>query len=263
MLPDCSIRKALEREGYAVVKAAFSLEEITWLRHEAEELLAKKPRTVNGGLCVGPIPRGSGLGRLLLDGHRLARQCGEQFPWEIHVHSDTYNNWHADFKPLDQDEVFSRATAWMYKIVIYLQDHLERDGLSVVPRSHKNGTRSRAPLHIDTRAGDMVIFNQSVRHAGRFPNRAERVFETFADALYRTRLIPYIARRRLQRWFRQLERLLQRTPASERLAIFVTFAPESEIAQRCAELRAGKILPTGWALSAKVRSWFDCTKLRH
>ena len=67
----------------------------------------------------------------------------------------------------------------MYKIAIFLQDHPERDGLSVVPGSHKEGSTPKAPLHISSRAGDIVVFDHRLRHAGRLPNLAERLIFDF------------------------------------------------------------------------------------
>jgi hypothetical protein len=125
-------------------------------------------RSINGGLIVGPVALEADLARRLLDDARLAAAVEGEFPCQIHIHADTFNDWHADLEPPGWTAVFSGASAWMYKIVIYLQDHPDRDGFSVVPGSHKEANTPRSPLHVSTRAGDIVVFDHSGTLAG-FP----------------------------------------------------------------------------------------------
>lgn len=105
---------------------------------------------------------------------------GGDLPTQLHVHADTYNDWHVDFEPLGRKSVtrisaIGGASPWIYKIAIFLQDHPQRDGLSVIPGSHKEGNAPGAILHINTGGGDIIIFNHRLYHAGRLPNRAERL----------------------------------------------------------------------------------------
>lgn len=113
----------------------------------------------------------------------------------------------------------------IYKIAIYLQDHPDQDGLSIVPGSHKDKDASRAPLHLSTHAGDIVIFDQRLRHAGHFPSRVERVIATVAWKLHRLRLVDDVERHRL---FWRLRQLLYGRPGADRLAIFLTFGSKEE-----------------------------------
>jgi hypothetical protein len=220
------IKEALERDGYAVVRDVFSPEEIARMRGEVTALLAANARSINGGLIVGPVPLEADLARRLLDDARLAAAVEGEFPCQIHIHADTFNDWHADLEPPGWTAVFSGASAWMYKIVIYLQDHPDRDGFSVVPGSHKEANTPRSPLHVSTRAGDIVVFDHSVRHAGRLPNR---LIGALAWYLYRLRLLDTPGR-----LFR-LQHLLQPAPPVQRLAIFLLFATLRDIGQRYAE----------------------------
>jgi len=236
------MKRALKQNGYALVRDVFSAEEIARMRRQVIAVLATNGRPLSGGLCNGPgekpLPRESDLARRLLNDVRLASHCGGEFPCEIHLHADTWNNWHSDLEPPSPTAVFSGVPAWMYKVAIFLQDHPDRGGLSVIPGSHKVGYAPCAPAHIGTRAGDIVVFDLRLRHAGRIPNLAERFIETLAFGLQRGRLLSETDRQRLFRLFRKLEQSLQQAAAAERLAIFLNYAPLHEINRRYVALRA-------------------------
>jgi hypothetical protein len=224
----CSgIREGLDRDGYAILRGVFSGEEVTWMRREVRAMLAKRARPHNGGLSCTPQPGESVLASRLLDDARVSPWKGE-LPSIIHLHQDTVHDWHVDLEPPAPATVFNGTPASMYKIAIYLQDHLQWDGLSVIPGSHKEANTPRAALHLSTRAGDLVIFDLRIRHAGHLPIGAERMIATLTWWLYRVRLVNDPGRHRLYRRFRHL---LQPGPAAERLAIFLTFATSQDIAR--------------------------------
>lgn len=225
------VDEALEQDGYAVVRGVFSADEIAGMRDEAADLLTTtEARRVAGGLVAGPVPAESALARRLLDDPRLAFPCGGELPRLVHVHADTFNDWHADMRPLSQDVQCSAALPWMYKTVIYLEDHPDRNGISVVPGSHRQGNPPGAPLHLGTRAGDIVLFHHSIRHAGRLPSP---LLTNLAWGLYRLGVIDNHGR-----LFR-LQHLLQPIPAVRRIAIFLIFAGSfAEINERYAALHA-------------------------
>src|ERR1700719_1809132 len=118
-----SIKEALERYGYAVIRDVFSAEEIAQMRGEAMGLITTEARPLNGGLCSGPVPCYADLARRLLQDARLAFHHGGELPCEIHVQADTYNGWHVDFEPPTRKRptriaVISVDSAWIYKIAI-------------------------------------------------------------------------------------------------------------------------------------------------
>ena len=91
--------------------------------------------------------------------------------------------------------MFSGAPAWMYKIAILLQDHPNRDGFSVVPGNHKEANPPCPPLHLATRAGDIIVFDLRIRHAGRLPNRIGYLSTTPLWRLVPTPTPPYSGNR--------------------------------------------------------------------
>lgn len=236
------LRDALQSDGYAVVRGVFSSTEIAWMRGEVEALIAANARPLNGGLCSGPVASGTRLARALLNDTRLASPFGGDLPSQIHVHADTYNNWHVDFEPTRRKTptriaAISGDSPWIYKMAIFLQDHAERDGLSVIRGSHKEGSAPRAELHVRTHAGDIIIFNHRLRHAGRLPNAAERFVEKLADALHQLGRVDYAGRQGLQRSFGRLQQWIKPSAAGARLAVFLFFGTHAQIAQKYASLR--------------------------
>ena len=223
-----SIKQQLEQDGYAILRGVFFSQEIVAMRQEAAAFLSSGTRPVNGGVCAGPAPAMSALARRLANEERLSF-CNGELPRQIHVHAGTFNDWHADLEPLANENAVGEPSAWMHKIVIYLQDHPVRDGFSVVPGSHRKCNHRRAALHVDSRAGDIVIFHHSVRHAGRLPNRF------IAIVSWRLYRLGFTQTAGSLFW---LQHFMQPKPAIPRLAIFVSFASFPDINRRHAALRA-------------------------
>ena len=97
---DAETGQALEQDGYAVVKRAFSADEIAEMRDEAKALLALKASPLNGGLNSGSAPTESPLASRLLSDPRLAPFFDGEGPYKVHVHAETYNDWHRDVPPV-------------------------------------------------------------------------------------------------------------------------------------------------------------------
>jgi len=219
--PRATAKEALEREGYAVVRNFFSTEEIAWMRGEVTATLARIARRAhNGGLLCTPKRHESRLASRLLDDAQLANHWGGELPDTVEFQADTVHDWHVDMdiEPRTDAALLRIASGRMYKIAIHLQDHADRDGLSVIPGSHRDGNTRRAPLHLSTRAGDIVIFDLRIRHAGRLLNRTDDLMATIAWRLHRLHLVDDAGRHKVFRWLRHT---FQQKPAAERLAIFL------------------------------------------
>ncbi len=99
-------------------------------------------------------------------------------------HSDAHFNWiggwHRDsiakasyFDFCANNDIFSEEATTgyrVYKVAIYFQDHTQnKGGLNVCPGSHRcDGPKTDFPneQHIDTRKGDVIIFNTKLYHRG-------------------------------------------------------------------------------------------------
>ena len=143
-IQDRGIEEALGHDGYCVIKEVFSVEEIGRMRDEVIAMLAIRASPHNGGISCNPERHESDLARRLLSDTRLATCWGGELPATVHFHADTLHDWHVDLeRPARAND--SGVWAPIYKIAIYLQDHPQQDGLSVIPGSHKLGNMPRAP----------------------------------------------------------------------------------------------------------------------
>jgi hypothetical protein len=72
-------------------------------------------------------------------------------------------------------DYYASGDCRVYKIALYLQDSTARSGLTVVPRSHRDRQVSTAgAIHLDSRAGDAIVFDVRLTHAGQLPDAVER-----------------------------------------------------------------------------------------
>ena len=88
-------------------------------------------------------------------------------------HSDVFMNvassWHTDDLGVAGDSAASEEDAYgIYKVAIYLQDHLHGQGaLRVRKRTHLGGPTTDEDIeNIRIRAGDAIIFDLRLQHAG-------------------------------------------------------------------------------------------------
>jgi len=104
------------------------------------------------------------------------------FTGHCDIHMNMLSNWHKDSNNRNGDyfegDCFTAQDCRVYKIGLYLQDHQDKNGLSVCPGSH----RSRALLngevvHLDSRAGDAIIFDVRLSHCGQPADPFERVLK--------------------------------------------------------------------------------------
>jgi hypothetical protein len=139
---------------------------------------------------------------------------------------NTTSSWHNDVlhHPACLDgHIFSDENFRVYKIAFYLQDQQEnsRATLKVRPRSHLKGLNQSMPeVKVAVRAGDAIIFDVRIEHAGQMPTLADRVirklFERVGPRLRLDVQKAFTLTRSAIRWF-------GRNP--DRVAVFMTFGP--------------------------------------
>jgi hypothetical protein len=69
----------------------------------------------------------------------------------------------------NESEWFITNDTQVYKVAIYMQDHdIFQDGLTVIPKSHHDVdiTPKKSKLHLETRIGDVIIFDPRLSHTG-------------------------------------------------------------------------------------------------
>jgi hypothetical protein len=99
--------------------------------------------------------------------------------WFITNHADLHTNalsgWHKDDGMSYGNGGYFNAPSYkvndtqVYKVAIYMQDHdIFQDGLTVIPKSHHDVdiTPKKSKLHLETRIGDVIIFDPRLSHTG-------------------------------------------------------------------------------------------------
>ena len=146
---------------------------------------------------------------------------------ECDLHVDVLSSWHKDVKADWAERTAAHADpAWrVYKAAIYLQDQNERvvDALKVRPGSHlvRLGYKTEVRA-LTVRAGDVVVFDVRIDHAGRTASLAERALRWCLAAAPRWLKLDHertfaVARARLARMLGH---------AQPRMAAYLTFGPD-------------------------------------
>jgi hypothetical protein len=179
------MRSELERNGVILARGFLDAATITHLR----ELLQAHFQTRGCHLGLGKVQpeaigQVEGLDFIVTHPHVLAL-CRNIFPDAQALftgHSDAHKNmlsgWHKDSGndgSYFSEDCFVAPDCRVYKIGLYLQDHVDRHGLSVRPGSHRTRTvKAGPPVYIPTRSGDAVVFDVRLSHCGQVPD----IFET-------------------------------------------------------------------------------------
>jgi hypothetical protein len=106
------------------------------------------------------------------------------FTGQADMHAGIISTFHRDTGQDDCyfDEFCFVDECRVYKMGVYLQDHLDGRGLTVHPGSHlETEAPTRPAITIPTRKGDAVLFDVRIVHRGQAPN----AFETLLHKLNR------------------------------------------------------------------------------
>jgi hypothetical protein len=222
----------IARDGYSVIRELLSGEEIGRLREAAAQYFATKPHAR------------SNLGRNLPDAARfmpsihwlyehpnivaaMRAALGSNhivFTRHCDVHLNRLSGWHKDSNGYFTGDFFADAKLGVCKIGLYLEDHRERGGLMVRPATHHTPSLTQGTArHLETRAGDAIIFDVRLTHSGQQARLAERAL------LKASGLLPAAQRVRAAESIVQLKDLYWRlTGTPERYALFFTYGLNGE-----------------------------------
>jgi hypothetical protein len=178
----------LETKGYAVVRDVFTAGEIASLRGIVDRHFAAGKgvgRVVgyvqpNAAIAVPDLAWLWGQDKVVALLRRALNTEDIVFTGHCDVHRDARFRWHKDSGPRAGDyfngDYFGADDCRVYKLGIYLEDHVGGDcGLKVSPASHRSPAMSaQPPVSLDTRAGDVVLFDVRLSHCGQVPDLVER-----------------------------------------------------------------------------------------
>lgn len=227
------IQEDLRANGYAVIRGVLPPEQVESLRLVVRRYLKSGGLYQYGGkfqlhamYAVEEVAKFLTSSPILNHLKEITQPLDVVLTGECDLMINTTSSWHNDVPhhPACLDgSIFSDESFRVYKIAFYLQDQDEdsRATLKVRPRSHlKALVQSMPEKSLAVRAGDAIIFDVRIEHAGQMPTLVDRSLRRLCEQIGpRLRL-------NAQKAFtmtRSLIRRISRTP--DRVAVFMTFGP--------------------------------------
>jgi hypothetical protein len=223
----------LSADGYIVIRDVLTPQQVETLRRIAKRYLRSGGKYLYGGkfqlhamYAVEEVASFMTSDTILTRLKEITQPLDAVLTGECDLMINTTSSWHNDVPhhPRCVDgSIFSDESFRVYKIAFYLQDQAEnsRATLKVRPRSHLKGlTQSLPAKSLGVRAGDAIIFDVRIEHAGQMPTLVDRGLRKLCE-----RIGPWF-RLDVQRAFtstRSIIRRFGRTP--DRIAVFMTFGP--------------------------------------
>ena len=204
--PAMNAREKIEQDGYVVFRQVLTATELGRLRdtltrhfeqhYEIEGLGLHQP---NAAFAIPELdwliahPAILDSFREVLGGDRLV------FTGNCDAHMNMLSWWHKDTSE-------SRGSCFrgdygspdcrVYRAGIYLQDHLTGQGLSVRRGSHYTRSLTEGPVEtVATRAGDLILFDIRLTHAGQMADPIETLLLRLGRRLRREREVAAIKAR--------------------------------------------------------------------
>ena len=184
------IRHELDESGFAVVPSVLDPDELTRLRETLRTHFVSRGTAFNlGWTQPNAAIECPDISWVFSHPNVLAayRQAYEStdllFTGHCDIHQDSFSAWHKDTGTDNCyfDEECYVEECLVVKMAIYLQDHEDGTGLTVVPGSHRSsrwGSSEAAAVSTSSRAGDAVLFDVRIDHRGRRPSRIEHLIHT-------------------------------------------------------------------------------------
>lgn len=244
-----AIRQQLETDGYAVLPGFLGADEIARLRGTVGGFFTSGRGVVfnlgktqpNAAIEVPELawlfadPRVTGFFKDVF-GER-----GAFFTGHCDIHNSMVSNWHRDTggpgHPYFDEPCFTDDCR-VYKMAFYLQDHLDGQGMTLRPGSHRqDGKPVGEETILRSRAGDAVVFDVRIDHRGREPNPLERSIQRGARFAKRTaaKLSGQPETPGQPEWTLAARETLDRlTGTQERMSVFFTFGADNRFSRQFA-----------------------------
>lgn len=234
--PKDELRAALERDGAIVIKNVITPAEIS----AAREIVADHLSRHGSRLMLGKTQPNAAVAvpelEFLFTHPSIVSLYktiyGEKnvvFTGHCDAHKNMISGWHKDSGEsvggYFRGDYFAADDCKVYKIALYLQDSAENDGLTVRIGSHRN--RSIAfgeEVKLQTKAGDLIVFDVRLNHIGRTPDLVERLLKNISRILNkgdRNLEDPSVINRLASVYGKLAGR-------EDRLSVFFTYGPENE-----------------------------------
>lgn len=187
-----SVRERVLRDGYATFSGVLTPEEVQKVRAAVVRFFDGAGRLYDFGKtqpdAFARVPEIRWLithPKILAAVRQAAGRDDIQFTFHSDCHMNMLSGWHTDTGAYFKTEEVAPEDFQVYKVGIYLQDHVENgQGLTVSEGSHVAPNRRLddriKPLH--TRAGDIIVFDVRVWHVGDEKRLFEKVFGKVAPS---------------------------------------------------------------------------------
>jgi len=253
-------QKDLRSNGYIVIRNVLSPDQVESLRRIVKRYLKSGGMYRYGGkfqlhalYAVEEVAKFLTSGSILDHLKEITKPLDVVLTGECDLMINTTSSWHNDVPhhPASLDgSIFSDESFRVYKIAFYLQDQDEnsRATLKVRPRSHlKALVRSMPEQSLAVRAGDAIIFDVRIEHAGQMPTFVDRSIRRLCE-----RIGPRL-RLDAQKAFTVMRSIIRRIGGtSDRVAVFMTFGPSDAWTQSYAEEGRNRHPGVQGTLSAEV-----------
>jgi hypothetical protein len=176
----------LKEDGYAVIRGLLSVTEIDRLRAIVRDHLVRcgvrfglgksQPNAAVAVPQLGFVFANTNIVRLF---KTILGEDQVVFTGHCDIHMNMLSGWHKDsgeaFGGYFYGDYFAASECHVYKIAVYLQDSNVRAGFAIRPGSHRSpAIMCGDELPIETRVGDVVVFDVRVSHAGQLPDLVEK-----------------------------------------------------------------------------------------
>ncbi|WP_437229276.1 phytanoyl-CoA dioxygenase family protein [Planctomicrobium sp. SH661] len=170
--------------GYAVYRSIFTPDEIEKLRSTIANHFTSAGKYFEFGKIqpdafgkISEIRWACSHPPLVAAFHECTGIDDLRYTYHSDVHMNALSNWHTDTQAYFTPKEVLVDDFRVYKVGIYLQDHLENgQGLTVCEGSHLTGAiNPENTKTLSTKAGDVIIFDVRIYHHGDMKNFAERV----------------------------------------------------------------------------------------
>lgn len=227
------LQKDLSSNGYIVIKEVLTPEQVKRLRLAVTQYLKSGGLYKYGGkFQLHAMYMVEEVAKLLTSDtvigciKEITQPLDVVLTGECDLMINTTSSWHHDVPhhraSLD-GSIFADETFRVYKIAFYLQDQDEnsRATLKIRPRSHLKALNQSMPEKaVAVRAGDAIVFDVRIEHAGQIPTLVDRAARRFFE-----RIGPRL-RLDAQKAFTLTRSIIRRIGGTpDRVAVFMTFGP--------------------------------------
>ncbi len=259
----------LMSDGYAIIRNLLSRDQVNALRRIVTQHLKKGGDCKYGGkfqlhamYSVGEVAKILTADAILERLREITQPLDPILTGECDLMINTTSSWHNDVPhhPASRDgSIFSDESFRVYKIAFYLQDQ-DEDALTTLkvrPRSHLKGRNQSMPDRpIAVRAGDAIVFDVRIEHAGQLPTFTDRAVRKFIE-----RVGPWL-HLDAQKAFTSTRAMIRRaTGVPDRVAVFMTFGPAEAWTYSYAEEGRHLHPEVDGALSAEVMTQLALNKI--